>query len=309
MTAHPAARTALEPESLRAALLRPRGHWRALTVRDETTSTNAEVVDAARHGADEGLVVVAEYQSAGRGRGGRHWRCPPRAGLAVSVLLRPPVPAARWGWLPLLAGVATADALATHTGVALRLKWPNDLLAPVADRDGEYRDGEDCGRAYGAGEYIGGECKCGGILTETAAEAVAVGIGVNVTVGAHELPAATPGAPPPTSLALAGARVTDRHPLLTGMLAELGGWYATWCAADGDPEASGLRAAYQRVSATLGRWVRLVLPGGDECTGTAGDVDPQGRLVLATGQGRRAFAAGDVTHLRHPPSPSPVPPG
>jgi BirA family biotin operon repressor/biotin-[acetyl-CoA-carboxylase] ligase len=247
--------------------------WTAVEVRAETGSTNADLVAAARAGAPEGQVLVAEHQRAGRGRVGRSWTAPPRAGLAVSVLLRPGQPGSgwpavdpgRWGWLPLLAGVALARAVTRVAAVGAVLKWPNDLL-------------------------VGG-AKCAGVLAEVAGPAVVVGIGLNVTETADELP---PGG---TSLALAGAASADRDALLGALLAELADWYCRWRAAGGDPEA-GLRDAYRGWCATLGSRVRVRLPAGAELTGTADTVDLDGRLVLVTGAGRRALAAGDITHLR-----------
>lgn len=233
----------------------------------ETGSTNADLAAAARAGAPEGLVLVAEHQRAGRGRAGRQWSSPPGAGLAVSVLLRPPVPVPRWGWLPLLAGVALVEAVGTVAGVTAAVKWPNDLL--IAGR------------------------KCAGILAEAVGDGVVIGIGLNVTLRADELP--TPEA---TSLQLAGARTTDRALLLPALLAALERWYGGWRAAAGDADASGLRAAYLRSCATLGRQVRALLPDGTELTGRATAVDADGRLVLATPQGRRPLAAGDVSHVR-----------
>jgi BirA family biotin operon repressor/biotin-[acetyl-CoA-carboxylase] ligase len=262
----------------RPALRRPElpagGLWTEVWLVAETGSTNADLTAAARSGAPEGLVLVAEHQHAGRGRVGRSWTAPPRAGLAVSVLLRPgqpgpgwpPVGTTRWGWLPLLAGVALAGSVTRTAGLDTRLKWPNDLL-------------------------IGG-AKSAGILAELTGEAVVVGIGLNVTQRAAELP---PGA---TSLALAGAAAPDRDALLRSLLAELADWYGRWRVAGGDPDASGLRAAYRRRSATIGSGVRVRLPDGEELTGTADTVDGDGRLVLRTAAGRRVLAAGEIVHLR-----------
>jgi BirA family biotin operon repressor/biotin-[acetyl-CoA-carboxylase] ligase len=231
--------------------------WTAVEVREQTGSTNADLVVAARAGAPEGLVLVAEHQRAGRGRGGRSWESPPRAGLTFSALLRPGVPPARWGWLPLLAGVALVEAV----GVEAALKWPNDLL--VAGR------------------------KCAGILVEAAGTAAVVGIGVNVSQTAAELPEGA------TSLALAGA-ATERESLLRALLGAIEHWYAVWRVAGGDPDRCGLRDAYRRHCATLGSAVRVILPGGAELTGEAADVDPDGRLLV----GSRLVAAGDVVHVR-----------
>lgn len=282
-------RPPLRAESLRRALIVPGGLWTRLDVRAETGSTNADAVAAARDGAPEGLVVVAERQTAGRGRLGRLWESPARAGLAVSVVLRPACPTPDWpavpvsshGWLPLLAGVAVAEAVSRLAEVPVRLKWPNDLLVE--------------GR------------KCGGILAEAvpatvgdvtgATSAVVVGMGLNVTLRPDELPHA--GA---TSLSLAGAACTDRDPLLRALLRGFATWYGRWRATGGDPEASGLRAAYVERCVTLGQQVRVALPADGSLVGTATTVDADGRLLVRTAEGTRAVAAGDVVHVRPGPA-------
>src|SRR5262249_52228617 len=209
--------------ALGRALVVPDGLWTELRVVTRTGSTNADVVAAARAGAAEGLVVVAEQQTAGRGRLGRVWESPPRAGLAVSVLLRPEA-TGRYGWLPLLAGVALVEAVRRVSGVDAMLKWPNDLLV----------------------RHDGVERKCGGVLgqagprtTAAPAPAVVVGIGLNTTLREAELPR-----PDATSLALAGAACVDRDPLLRAVLRAVEAWYGRWRRHAGDPDASGLRAAY-----------------------------------------------------------------
>jgi BirA family biotin operon repressor/biotin-[acetyl-CoA-carboxylase] ligase len=266
-------RAPLNAARLRLAVLAESRLWTALDVVEETASTNVDVVAAARAGAAEGLVVVAEHQHAGRGRAGRRWSSPPRAGLAVSVLLRPGGAPARWGWLPLLAGVALAEAVTRVAGVPATLKWPNDLLV--------------------------GDGKCAGVLAEVAGDdAVVVGFGLNVSLRAGELPEPAPGGLPATSLALAGAGTTDRGMLLCALLSSIERWYGQWRATGGDVERCGLRAAYLRDCATVGRPVRVQLPDGVTLAGTADTVDAAGRLVLRTAAGVRSLAAGDVVHLR-----------
>ncbi|QES49833.1 biotin--[acetyl-CoA-carboxylase] ligase [Streptomyces venezuelae] len=265
-------RPPLNAASLRRALVTPDSLWTSLEVVETTGSTNSDL--AARAGElPEGAVLVAEEQSAGRGRLDRSWEAPARSGLFFSVLLKPAeVPVERWGWLTLLAGVATATGLSRAAGVDTALKWPNDLLVTV---DGEER-------------------KTGGILAEKAEGALVIGIGLNVTLTEDELP--VPGA---GSLALAKATVTDRDPLLKAVLRSLEDWYGRWRAAEGDPAASGLQETYAAGCATLGRHVRAELPGGRELTGTAEAVDAEGRLVVRTAEGERErVGAGDVIHLR-----------
>jgi len=265
-------RPPLNVPALRRDLLRPGALWTALDVVESTGSTNT---DLAARAADltEGTVLVAEEQTAGRGRLERTWTAPARSGLFFSVYLTPgDVPAERWGWLPLLTGVAAATGLARAAGVDMALKWPNDLLVTV---DGEER-------------------KTGGILAERAGDGVVIGIGLNVSLRADELPA-----PTAASLALAGAVSTDRETLLRGVLRSLEHWYGLWRDADGDAAASGLQEAYAAGCATLGRTVRAQLPGDRTLTGEAVAVDGDGRIVLATGDGlREPVSAGDIVHLR-----------
>jgi BirA family biotin operon repressor/biotin-[acetyl-CoA-carboxylase] ligase len=173
------------------------------------------------------------------------------------------VPPARYGWLPLLAGVAVATTVRRIAAVDADLKWPNDLL-------------------------IGGR-KCGGVLVEVHDGAVVMGIGLNTSLTAAELPV-----PTATSLALAGAATADRDPLLRALLRDLAARYRGWLAAGGDPVACGLRETYLLHCATLGRQVRVELPGGTSATGPAQDIDPDGRIVI----GGTPYAAGDIVHLR-----------
>jgi len=234
----------------------------------ETGSTNADVAAAARAGEPEGLVLVAESQTTGRGRLNRTWHAPPRSGLMFSLLLRPEnIAGTHWSWAPLLVGVAANAALRRLTQLDVRVKWPNDLL--IGDR------------------------KVAGILVERVGDALVVGMGLNVTMRADELP--TPSA---TSLALAGATITDRDPLLRAILREIAHWYAQWRAVEGDPEASGLRTAYHQQCATLGQQVRIELPEDQDWVGEAVNVDAAGRLLVRTGQGEAALSAGDVIHVR-----------
>jgi BirA family biotin operon repressor/biotin-[acetyl-CoA-carboxylase] ligase len=277
-------RPALDEASLRRALVRPGGLWRAVEVTASTASTNADLLAQAAGGAPEGIVLAAEEQSAGRGRMGRAWVSPPRAGLTFSLLVRPAtVPPARRGWLPLLAGVAVASAVGALTGLDTRLKWPNDVLA--------------------------GPAKLGGILAEATGDAVVVGIGVNVSTEPEELPPPGPGALAATSLRALGARSLgagssgpgslDREPLLTGILAGFERWYQAWRQAEGDPEGSGLRAEYTRLSGTISRRVRVERPGAQLLSGLAVGVDSDGRLLVRVSPDTELpVAAGDVVHLR-----------
>ena len=120
----------LDVAEITNVVVHPGGLWREVQVVGETGSTNADLLAQAGAGAAEGLVLVAEAQTAARGRQGRQWTSPPRAALTFSVLLRPRgVPPALLGWVPLLAGVAAASAVRSVASVETTLKWPNDLIA------------------------------------------------------------------------------------------------------------------------------------------------------------------------------------
>ncbi len=257
----------LDGSALSAVLTRDSSLWRSIDVVEEIGSTNAELVRAAADDAPEGTVLVAEHQAAGRGRLDRTWISPPRAGITVSVLLRPDVPAARRGWLPLLTGVALAESVAGVTGVLPSLKWPNDLLA---------RDGR----------------KLAGILAESTGPAVVVGVGLNVSTTAEELPETG------TSLSRITGATVDRAPVLLGFLRALEQRYRRWTEHLGDPVASGLARDYLAWCSTVGLPVAVDLPDGATVEGVAEAVDWDGRLVVVTAEGRVELATGDVRHVR-----------
>jgi BirA family biotin operon repressor/biotin-[acetyl-CoA-carboxylase] ligase len=268
-------RPPLSEAALRRALIGPGGLWTALDYRPTTGSTNADAAAEAHAGVPEGYVVTADEQTAGRGRLDRQWSSPPRAGIAVSLLLRPgvagelgpAVPLSRYALLPLLAGVALAETVRRLGDVDATLKWPNDLL--IGDR------------------------KCAGILAETVLgdgpPAVVIGIGLNVTLREAELARADA-----TSLQLAGSGCVDRDPLLRALLRSVADRYVRWRAAGGDGTESGLIEAYRFHCATIGREVEVTLPGGVGFTGVATGIAPDGSLEV----GDRLVTAGDVVHVR-----------
>ncbi len=236
-----------------------------MEILDRAGSTNALVADRARTGEPEWLVLVAEHQTAGRGRLDRTWQTPARAALTFSVLLRPQVPADRWPWLPLLTGYAVGAALRS-VGADACLKWPNDVTV--------------------------GDAKVAGILLERVetpeGPAAVLGIGVNVTTTRAELPVAAA-----TSLALLGVEA-DRTELLGEILRRLAEQYDEWRASGG----GSLAASYQRVCTTIGREVRVDLPSGGSLTGSAVGIDDGGRLLVESADGVVPVAAGDVVHVR-----------
>jgi BirA family transcriptional regulator, biotin operon repressor / biotin---[acetyl-CoA-carboxylase] ligase len=237
----------------------------------ETGSTNDDLLAAAADGAPDGTVLVADHQTAGKGRRGRTWQAPPGATLLVSVLLRPDLAPEHLHLLTTAVGVAMAEAIDEEVAVSVGLKWPNDLVAPTPD----------------------GERKVGGILAEAAwagdrLDAVVVGLGLNVT---------WPGAVPDELLDVAVAldRLTDepldRGDLLVSLLLRLEPILA-------DPERSALLERWHHLTTTLGRDVRVELASGEVLEGEAVDLTPSGHLVVRTAAGEQEVVAGDVHHVR-----------
>jgi BirA family biotin operon repressor/biotin-[acetyl-CoA-carboxylase] ligase len=267
-------RAPLDAAALRAELIGTGLGWRQLDVVEQTGSTNADLLARAASGADvAGAVLIAEHQTAGRGRHGRGWSATPRAQITMSVGVSVvDVPSTGWGWLPLATGVAVVDTVAPlleGSGVRVGLKWPNDVLAGPGDSPG----------------------KLAGILAEVAKPVVVIGLGLNVTQSAEEIDG--PGA---TSLLDLGVAEPDRTRLVSDLLRELGRRIVAWRAARGADWA--LAADYRARSLTLGNRVRAHLPGGKQIDGTATAIDDQGRLCLDSGGQTAVVAAGDVVHLR-----------
>jgi BirA family biotin operon repressor/biotin-[acetyl-CoA-carboxylase] ligase len=267
-------RRPLDAAALRHELVGTGLGWRHLDVVEQTGSTNADLLARAATGTDiAGAVLIAEHQTAGRGRHGRGWSASPRAQLTMSVAVSVvDVPVTGWGWLPLATGVAVVDAVAPllqGIGVQVGLKWPNDVLAGGAEPNG----------------------KLAGILAEVARPVVVIGLGLNVTQAPEEVDG--PGA---TSLLDLGVAAPDRDQLVRAVLRELGGRIVAWQAARGADWQ--LAADYRARSLTIGTRVRAELPGGKEVVGTANAIDDHGRLCLETGAGAVVVSAGDVVHLR-----------
>lgn len=258
------------PERLVRELVDGPSLVRAVDWHPTTPSTNVLAADAAADGAPEGHLVLADHQSAGRGRLGRAWRAPPGTSLLLSVVLRPTVPPGRLASLPLLAGVCLAEACERLLGGAppVRLKWPNDLL-------------------------LGGR-KAAGLLAERlAGGAVVLGVGVDVDwrrVGRPpELAAAT-------SLAEAARAPVDRWEVLATLVGALDRRYGAWQAA---PES--FMDDYRARCATLGQPVRVRRLAAPPLQGRAVDLGRDGALVVRTPDGStEAVAAGDVEHVTAP---------
>lgn len=235
---------------------------------DETGSTNADLrshatdVDAWPHLS----TLVTRNQTAGRGRLDRTWVAPAGTALAVSILIRRAIDPAMRGWIPLIAGVAMADAVAAQLpDRVVAVKWPNDVLVD--------------------------ERKISGILAEVAGDAIIVGAGVNTAMTEQQLPVTTA-----TSFAVSGG-VVDEDRLLAEYLGAFDR-HLEHLVASGDATRSGLHAHATTRSATLGRTVRVLLPGDRTLEGTAAALDGEGRLVVDIDGEAHVVSAGDVVHVR-----------
>ena len=288
-SASPAAdRRPLDRDALCADLLVPVGPLSRLGIVAETGSTNADLAAALTAHPDDWpdlSVLIAEHQAAGHGRSGRGWETPARAAVTLSLVLRPEgVPDAAFGWLPLLAGTATAAAIREVTELRAVVKWPNDVLvtAPgLAELEG-----------------WGRHRKVAGILAEVIATptgpAVVVGIGVNVLQTASELPVESA-----ISLATAASVRVSREALVRALLRAVGERYRRWCEVRGDAAACGLAAETSALCATLGERVTVDRPGGEVLTGLAEALSGSGALIVVDDAGvRHEVLAGDVRHIR-----------
>ena len=242
-------------------------------------STNRYLLDEARAGAPDGVVALADHQTAGRGRLGRSWEAPAGANLLVSVLLRPDIDPGDRHLATTAVALAAVDAVRGSGVTGVSIKWPNDLVDP-------------------SGRKLAGVLAESDLASATAAEGrpapVVVGIGINVNWPGDDadLPPELRGLA--VSLRqLVGAPV-DRERLLGSFLAALDSRTA-----DLDTPAGRSRLADQLLHgcSTVGSRVRVDLPDGS-FEGTATGISPEGHLIVATGGADRTVVAGDVVHVR-----------
>jgi len=269
----------MDPAHLAAALCPPRGRYAVVEVHDRLDSTNLRAAQLATAYA----VVVAESQTAGRGRLGRHWQSPPRAAVTVSFTL--PLELEEPGWLPLVAGLAVAETITAQCGLKATVKWPNDVLLPEDDHR------KVCGVLC---EIVSAACSAGGSAQPDLL--VVVGIGLNVDSSRDDLPV-----PTATSLALACAsRGQALSTTREDLVVEIGARLATLAEEllSGGQTAAAVRTAYRERCSTIGARVTVALPGGEHVAGTATAVTDEGSLVVVTADGERTFSAGDVAHVR-----------
>ena len=234
-------------------------YWRVSVV-ELTGSTQNDLLQLVESkNALDGQVIATEFQSNGRGRLDRTFQAPAQSALLFSFYIKPRNQRSDWGFIPLIAGLSLVRAITTiDTAMNVSLKWPNDLII--------------------------NEKKCAGIIAQTTNEGIVIGIGLNVSMTPNELPVSTA-----TSLAIEGSTITDRNLLLSHLLNTFAELFEAW------EEGSELLDEYASASSTIGKKVRIELPGGENLEATVARISHTGELVLDDG---RHVSAGDVIHLR-----------
>ncbi len=243
-----------------------------IVYREEVTSTQDIAGEMARNGAEEGVVVVSERQTRGRGRKGRGWESPPLQGVYTSTILRPNLKPAQVPQIPLIAGVAVSRAIQRVTPLQPRIKWPNDII-------------------------LGGK-KVGGILTEMSSEIdrvnyILLGIGINVNTRTSLLPETVRSIA--TSLAEECGESVSRVKFVQSLLSELETVYDRFLASGFD----AIREEWKALNNTIGSRVR-VSSGGEDIEGEALDIDREGFLLVRKENGDVSrVVSGDVMLTNH----------
>ena len=231
-------------------------YWRVIVI-ELTESTQSDLITLVRTGtAAAGDVRVADYQSKGRGRLMRSFDALQGTALLFSFYIQPKRILEDWGYIPLIVGTSLAQTLSDF---GAKLKWPNDVLI--------------------------NEKKVAGIIAEATDDGIVIGVGINVGMQVHQLPV-----PTATSLLIEGARNMSRNQLLVGFLNNFEKKFLAW-----DGGSDEITADYLKLSATIGREVRVEYPHRESENGLAVSISHRGELVLASG---RRVQAGDIVHLR-----------
>lgn len=236
----------------------------------ELGSTNTWLLGEAESGVPEGLVVVADRQTAGRGRLGRQWESPPGSGLLTSLLFRPRLEPDDLFSVVALCTLAAREAIEVTAGVSSGVKWPNDLVVD--------------------------EAKLAGVLSESRGAgtdrlAVVVGIGINI---GWPMPGRDATEFRATCLDALAGRPVDRETLLEALL---DGVAVRRSRLDDPPGRAGLIRELEASTVSIGRPVRVEL-ADETFSGTALSLDERGHLVVQADGERRVVTAGDVVHLR-----------
>jgi BirA family biotin operon repressor/biotin-[acetyl-CoA-carboxylase] ligase len=233
-------------------------YWRVSVV-DLTASTQSDLAELVNSSvAKSGEVIAAEFQSNGRGRLDRTFEAPPQSALLFSFYVAPKRARSDWSFISFLAALAMHEVITENLVENTSLKWPNDILI--------------------------GDKKVAGLLAQQIGDGVIIGIGLNVAMGADELPV-----PTATSLALAGSNDLDRNLLFSAFLNRFESIFNEW------DSGSDFLEKYREVSSTLGRQVRVEVLGRESIEAQAVSITTQGALILSDGT---EVNVGDVVHLR-----------
>jgi len=258
--------------------LRTRLFGQQLHYLEAVGSTNEVAKRLAGEGAPEGTVVIADLQTAGKGRLGRSWMAPANSSLLMSLIFRPTLAPVQANRLNMLCSLAAADAIQSYTGLAVGIKWPNDLVVP-----------QPPGHNYR---------KLAGLLTESSVAGdnllfVVVGMGINVNL---EPAALGPVMVPATSLSAELGRPVDREALLVAILAHIENRYRQL-------DSDQIHQDWKQRLVTLGQEITVTTPTG-QIHGVAVGVNPDGALLLRDLAGNlQPIMIGDVT-LRAAATPS-----
>ena len=255
--------------------LTARSLGRPLHLFEELASTNVTAFMLANAGAAHGTAILAESQTAGKGRSGRHWVSPPHLNIYCSLILKNQRISRHASWLPLVTGLALSEATRRSCGLEILLKWPNDLLHA--------------------------EKKIGGILCESSSQGsqfstCVVGFGMNVNCQETDFPEELRSLA--TSCYQATRQYRDRNVLVADMFNHLENWYDRMEAG----QFEHIRKSYAASCATLGQDVQVSFPERQPIYGTATDIGKDGALLVSTVQKGRSHTmeirSGDVHHLR-----------
>jgi BirA family transcriptional regulator, biotin operon repressor / biotin---[acetyl-CoA-carboxylase] ligase len=259
----------------------------ALAVTKASPSTNSDLIAALAVEPGEWphmSALVADHQTAGRGRAGREWLTPKGAALTVSYVLRPRLPRERWGIVPLVMGLAAVNTMRSM-GIDASLKWPNDVVVDCTGESASESGSESKSGTQGDIAGWGPLRKIAGILCEVSDDAVVAGIGINVSQTRAELPV-----PHAASMATVGSRQLDRGLLLDALSQEVAAQVDN---AERDPDAFVAEVA--AVTCTLGRQILVERAGAPPLTGIAEGIGADGSLLVRTSAGEPVeVTAGDV---------------
>ena len=251
----------------------------SLYVFDELPSTNTFALEIARNPTPQGTVVLADKQTAGRGRLHRKWLSPPGVNIYGSIIFSLQGQFQDLGWIPLMAGAAIAQAIEETTAINIHLKWPNDILVNA--------------------QKVGG-ILCESFKRDSTETCVVIGFGINVNLSESAIPKDLKSIA--TSLHIHARHLIDRYQLLQSIISSIEqGWEGLT-----SQGPQGCHQAYNPRCSTLGEQVQVQFPDGKTIEGIAQSIGKQGQLqIIPSPSGRHEQSAkivdvhsGDIHHIR-----------